>query len=453
MGGAGTSRSPVTAVAGGTRRSRVPLVLGSLTVLVIAAMVPLRAGSPGLLAAAGTALALGVPFAGVGVVVARRQPRNPIGWLSLAFAVCFLLSIDAGFYLMAVYRFGRHLPLGSVALFVQPLWEPALATLPLMILMFPMADCLAAVRPALWVYAGLCAVFLATEYQQAAAAIAGHRIRIDSSGDLTTAVHSSGLASRAGSLGFVLLVLLALSFVGRQLMSWRRSDGERRQQLKWLVAGGAFSVISVALSAAVDSPTGIGQVVSTLLGFGLVAVTASIGVGILKYRLYDIDRIISRTLAYAILTGLLVGVYAGLVLLATHVVSITAPVAVQARRWRQRRCSTRCANGCSGRWTAGSTGPGMTRTRPWQHSQPGSKTPSTWMPSKMTWPASCTRPWNPPTYRCGPANATDAAQVVDLRTARCARRGLVPAGHRGRWPRRRPSQACHPASKRGGRPW
>ena len=320
----------MTAVAEGTRRSRVPLVLGSLTVLVIAAMVPLSAlAHQDLLAAAGTALALGVPFAGVGVVVARRQPRNPIGWLSLAFAVCFLLSIDAGFYLMAVYRFGRHLPLGSVALFVQPLWELALATLPLMILMFPDGRLPSPRwRPALWVYAGLCAVFLATEYQQAAAAIAGHRIRIDSSGDLTTAVHSSGLASRAGSLGFVLLVLLALSFVGRQLMSWRRSDGERRQQLKWLVAGGAFSVISVALSAAVDSPTGIGQVVSTVLGFGLVAVPLSIGVGILKYRLYDIDRIISRTLAYAILTGLLVGVYAGLVLLATHVVSITAPVAV-----------------------------------------------------------------------------------------------------------------------------
>ena len=56
----------------------------------------------------------------------------------------------------------------------------------------------------------------------------------------------------------------------------------------------------------------------------------SIGVAILKYRLYDIDRIISRTLAYAIVTGLLIGVYAGLVLLATRVLSFHTPLAVAA---------------------------------------------------------------------------------------------------------------------------
>jgi hypothetical protein len=72
------------------------------------------------------------------------------------------------------------------------------------------------------------------------------------------------------------------------------------------------------------------QAVSQLLAVGVVALPASIGVGILKYRLYDIDRIISRTLAYAIVTGLLVGVYAGLVLLATEVLRLHTPVAVAA---------------------------------------------------------------------------------------------------------------------------
>jgi hypothetical protein len=60
------------------------------------------------------------------------------------------------------------------------------------------------------------------------------------------------------------------------------------------------------------------------------ALPVGIGVAILKYRLYDIDRIISRTLAYAIVTGVLVGVYAGLVLLATQVLRVHGTVAVAA---------------------------------------------------------------------------------------------------------------------------
>ena len=63
---------------------------------------------------------------------------------------------------------------------------------------------------------------------------------------------------------------------------------------------------------------------------GLLALPVSMGVAIFKYRLFDIDRIISRTLGYAIVTGLLVGVYAGLVLLATRVLTVHAPVAVAA---------------------------------------------------------------------------------------------------------------------------
>jgi hypothetical protein len=64
----------------------------------------------------------------------------------------------------------------------------------------------------------------------------------------------------------------------------------------------------------------------------IVALPASIGVGILKYRLYEIDRLISRTLAYAIVTGLLAGVYAGLVLLATQVFGFRGPGRAGRRR-------------------------------------------------------------------------------------------------------------------------
>jgi len=121
------------------------------------------------------------------------------------------------------------------------------------------------------------------------------------------------------------IVAIWLSFVAHQVLSWRRSTGERRQQLKWLACGAAITLVAFAWSQS-HSTSVVGQV----LGTGLVALPVSIGVGILKYRLYEIDRIISRTLAYAVVTGLLVGVYAGLVLLATQVLSLSSPVAVAA---------------------------------------------------------------------------------------------------------------------------
>ena len=120
-------------------------------------------------------------------------------------------------------------------------------------------------------------------------------------------------------------MVIALSFVVHQVLSWRRATGERRQQLKWLAFGAAVTIGLGLLAANFTS-----GIVSEILSAGTAALPVSIGIGILKYRLYDIDRIISRTLAYAIVTGLLLGLYAGLVLLATRILSVHTPVAVAA---------------------------------------------------------------------------------------------------------------------------
>ena len=143
------------------------------------------------------------------------------------------------------------------------------------------------------------------------------------------------MPSRLQAYGALYAALLAFSFgfVGYQVRSWRRSAGERRQQVKWLASGAVVTIVSaiIAVSFSSSGPT------STLLDwadnlawFGLAALPVSMGVGILRYRLYEIDRLISRTLAYAAVTALLVGVYAGLVLLSTHVLSLNSPVAVAA---------------------------------------------------------------------------------------------------------------------------
>jgi hypothetical protein len=118
--------------------------------------------------------------------------------------------------------------------------------------------------------------------------------------------------------------------VGYQVASWRRSSGERRQQLKWFASGTLVSFATVFTALPLSSAHGFWHAVGDVLVLGSAAAPVCMGVGILRYRLYEIDRIISRTLAYAIVTGVLVGVYAGLVLLASHVLSVTTPVAVAA---------------------------------------------------------------------------------------------------------------------------
>jgi hypothetical protein len=92
------------------------------------------------------------------------------------------------------------------------------------------------------------------------------------------------------------------------------------------VAGAAGLGLGLLLSGA-GLP---GPVRSVLTATGLLALPVSMAVAVFKYRLLDIDRILSRTLAYAIVTGLLIGVYAGLVLLATRVLTVHTPVAVAA---------------------------------------------------------------------------------------------------------------------------
>ncbi len=83
-------------------------------------------------------------------------------------------------------------------------------------------------------------------------------------------------------------------------------------------------IVAITLGSA----PGVWGVIGHIAILAIFAVPVTMGVAILKYRLYDIDRIISRTLAYAIVTGLLIGVYAGLVLLAQQVLRFHSTVAV-----------------------------------------------------------------------------------------------------------------------------
>jgi hypothetical protein len=331
------------ATAGVVRRFRLASpatawALGGLVLVSAIADAPLAGLAHQSLDASGGSLPVWISagFGVVGFVVAWRKPRNPLGWAILGLAVFGALSQDASFYTVADYRL-RHggLPLGWVALLAQPGWAPELVLLGLVFLLFPDG------RPpsprwrwVLWTSLAVGTLWIASAFTLTVGAIIGHHLRVDPSGNLLVldnTAHNAAWWNAITAVATLVLAVCWLGSLGGQVLSYRRSSGERRQQLKWLMTGSAISGACLAISfTQPGGPSGILRIVSVIVPAGFLALPLSMGVAILKYRLFDIDRIISRTLAYATVTGLLVGVYAGMVLLATQVVSITAPVAVAA---------------------------------------------------------------------------------------------------------------------------
>jgi MFS family permease len=307
--------------------------LGGLAVVSLAATLPLTVLS-GQLGEGIVAVVIGIPCAGVGFLVARRQPGNPLGWLFLAAAICLFAGNDGGDYSYAVYRLGRHLPFGPAGLAADQVWIAGLLLLVVVILLFP--DGRLTSRFWRWGLRAFCALYLALLAAVAAAlagALGAHPLRVDDTGGLSVTDNPTGWFAIAEHSILVVSLILSLGFILRQVLSWRRSSGEQRQQLKWLASGAAVTIVSLvfaAVFATSGTTTTVQEWVDNFFWFGLAALPVSMGVAILRYRLYEIDRIISRTLAYAVVTGLLVAAYAGLVLLSTHVLTLSSSVAVAA---------------------------------------------------------------------------------------------------------------------------
>ena len=309
------------------------LVLGGLVLALIIADVPLAGLARQSLNASGGSLPVWIsaPFAVVGFVLAWRKPGNPLGWIILATAVLIALSEDASYYTVADYRL-RHggLPLGWVALLAQPGWAPGIVLFGLTVLLFPDGRPPSPrLRWVVWVYAATGVLWIASAAAITVGAVIGHHTQVDSAGNLLVLGYGNQAPfwwKLLSKVCFVLAVAGWLVSIAAQVLSYRRSTGDRRQQLKWLMYGSAFLLISILVGfTALDITAGGGIFV-----LGFLALPLSIGVAVLRYGLFEIDRIISRTLAYAILTGLLVGVYAGIVLLSTDVLTLTSSVAVAA---------------------------------------------------------------------------------------------------------------------------
>jgi hypothetical protein len=286
-----------------------------LAVLLALYTPPFRAAGPGW----GILLAVAfLAYPTVGALVASRRPKNPVGWIlcgvglllgSQGFAVAY-----AGYALAA--RPG-WVPGGKIALWVSGWFDYPMLFLAaaLLILLFPegrLPDRRWRVVPWLAVGGSMLATFrLATERDGPFYFYTPIRNPVfEVSGALGVTVEVLG---RLGLAALFLICVVSVIVVFVRLGS---AQGEERQQIKWFAYAATMLLSAVFLSpvvggtlAAIGVPWGVAIAIPIV--FGLLAVPIAVGVAILRYRLYDIDRIINRTLVYGLLTAVLVGVYVG----------------------------------------------------------------------------------------------------------------------------------------------
>jgi hypothetical protein len=251
-------------------------------------------------------ITLDVPYALVGALICARQPWNRIGWLLV------VGGLPNGTYVAVMYATHGQQQLANLPVTWMTgwlFWLTAFITLMFLLLLYPTGRLLSRRwRPVAWAVGawglfGLAAMVLNPELGDPGFwdPVGGRGL----GGQFATKATESAVA-----LGW-LLVLLALVLAATALVSlvvrFRRARGVDRQQLKWLVYGWGLSAVANTL-VPVSWAAGI---LPWLVNW---AVAIAIAVAILRYRLYEIDRLINRTLVYGLLTALLAGVYAGAVL-------------------------------------------------------------------------------------------------------------------------------------------
>jgi hypothetical protein len=284
---------------------------------------------------AGLVLVPTTTFAVVGVVVARRQPANPLGWLLILASLFENMFAFAAAYVTFDHWLGHQLNWSSYAAlwFENSFWDFGLIVGLPALLLFP--DGVVPSRrwrATLQVYVVGAILVVISQCAAATVLVRFHGLHVDANGQPAGLPSVSGFDSfLASGVTVLMLVPLLVSWVVHLAVAFRRSSGVLRQQLKWATLGALILVISLAASVSLGDDTSpsavaVNDVCTCLFG----AFPLSLGLGILRYRLYDIDRLISRTLSYTVVTGLLVGVYVGIVVLTTDVLSFSSPVAVTA---------------------------------------------------------------------------------------------------------------------------
>jgi hypothetical protein len=250
---------------------------------------------------------LALPFSFVGALIIARRPGNRIGQLLLVGATSFAAFLAVGGYVYQGWERGKDLPgLAWAAWVGNWVWMPALVALLLLLLLYPDGRLPSRRwRPVAVAVLGWSAlVTLVLVLYPEAIGGGGPRPAIGlqgAAGDLLRRFLTSP-HTPIPPLAFLLAGALALG------LRARRSRGDEHQQVKWLAYAASLVLLMFVLSA-LSMTAWLGEAITTVLWLAVWGIPVTIGVAILKYRLYDIDRLISRTLAYAVLTAALGLVY------------------------------------------------------------------------------------------------------------------------------------------------
>ena len=262
-------------------------------------------------------------FTTMGALLLVRVPRHPIGPLFVTSGLC-----AAGQELAEaiVANAQRHHDLGGVVVHAAAwlgswLWMPAIV-IPLVFvtLLFPDG------RPASprWRWAVRAGVVGVTAAAGAFAITALTMSTRDLVGNNPPLDAWQKVAFAIGAGGVITSLVCALLGIASIVIRYRRGDDTTRQQSKVVLFATCLAVISVVLGSVIQDSQNF------LEPFGTALIAMAVAVAVLRYRLFDIDRLISRTLSYLIVTGVLVGCYVGVVALSTRLLPISSSVGVAA---------------------------------------------------------------------------------------------------------------------------
>jgi hypothetical protein len=254
-------------------------------------------------------------FASTGAILVSRLPRSVIGWLLAAGGFCF--AVDNGATGLADYGLIAHpggLP-GAIwfAWLSQWLWAPAIGTVLGLALVYPPGRLLSP----RWRPVAITGVIITVLISFGAATGPWPAGMFPEPNPLLITV-GGGTLDLVSVLGALIAVLVAVLSISSLVIRFRRATAVERAQLKWFAAMVAVSVPAFLVGVALYGSSGVAAIVANVAdviafgGFALLPV--AIGIAVLRYRLYEIDRLISRTVGWAVLTVILGTAFVGLVL-------------------------------------------------------------------------------------------------------------------------------------------